>query len=95
MDVFLTGIGFLLGVFVPHGVIRWDERRMTEAMRGRGWNDASHWVAIVGFSFLCLPIHFAKTRRSVLGFLLGLVWMLLSVLFTGLALEGMAWVLEG
>jgi hypothetical protein len=87
MDVLLAGLGFLLGVLVPHWLVRWDEGRLNPEMSARAWNSASHWVAVFGFSFLCIPVHFTRTRRSFLGFCLGIGWMLLALFAMSLALE--------
>ena len=40
----------------------------------QGWNDASFWSAIVVFGPLSIPVHFARTRRSVLGLVIGVFW---------------------
>lgn len=57
-------------------VIRRDLRRLSGEQLDRAWNDATFWSAIVMFSPLCVPIHFARTRRSLAGLALGLGWML-------------------
>lgn len=87
MDVLLAGLGFLLGVLVPHWLVRWDERRLNPEMSARAWNSASHWVAVFAFSVLCVPVHFTRTRRSVRGFCLGVGWMLLALFLMSLVLE--------
>ena len=56
-------------------VIRRDLRRLAPDELDRAWNDASFWVAVVVFSPLCIPVHFARTRRSLGGFALGLFWL--------------------
>lgn len=90
MDVLFTALGFLLGIFVPHWLIAWDERRLEPAKLARAWSWASHWAAVLAFSFFCIPVHFAKTRRSMWGALLGFGWMLLAAVVTSLVLEGLA-----
>ena len=82
-----------LSIALPHWIIRFDERRLAAIQYSRGWNSASHWSAIVAFSWLCVPLHFAKTRRNFTGFALGLgvagVGLLLQVLVSaGLAALG-------
>lgn len=74
MAVVLFAVGVVLGVAVPHYIIRYDERRLTPAQQARGWGTATHWGAVVVFSYFCLPVHFAKTRRSAWGLQLGLLW---------------------
>jgi len=92
MDLLITAFGFVLGIAVPHWLLRWDERRLTSEQHDRAWNDASHWTAIVAFSFLCLPVHFVKTRRSVRGLLLGIGVTVLAIVLTGVLLEALAFV---
>jgi hypothetical protein len=61
-------------------VIRADERRLRgEALR-RAWPPQSRDAAIfglwnLGVHPLCVLIHFARTRRTVLGTGLGLLWV--------------------
>jgi hypothetical protein len=74
---------FGLGIALPHGVIVWDERRLSAEQLARAWSPASHWAAVVVFSGLCLPVHFWRTRRSFRGVLLGLGWMLACALVQG------------
>jgi hypothetical protein len=50
---------------------------------------------VVGFGPLCVPIHFARTRRTVAGFGLGLAWMMGVLVALGLAAEITAWVTGG
>jgi hypothetical protein len=89
MDVLETAISVVLGIWVPHLLVAWDERRLDATRRQRGWNAASHWSAVVAFSFLCVPIHFARTRRTLLGFALGLVVSAAGLSFVTLLLEGL------
>jgi hypothetical protein len=55
-------------------IVRRDEARLSPAMLARAWPTASRRVAIVYFGVLCLPVHFARTRRSLEGLVLGLAW---------------------
>lgn len=88
MDVLATALGFVLGIWVPHVLVAWDERRLSDVQRGRSWNTASHWAAVLAFSFLAVPVHFARTRRSLLGLALGLAVATLGLLLTGAVVEG-------
>jgi hypothetical protein len=94
MDLLTTAFGFVLGILVPHWLLLWDERRLSSEARNRAWNDASHWAAIVAFSFLCVPVHFAKTRRSAWGLLSGVFWMVLTAIGTTLVLKGVSLVVD-
>lgn len=64
-----------LGIFLPWWVVRSDLRRLGQIELDRSWNDASFWAAIVAFGPLCIPVHFVKARRSFVGLLLGLGWL--------------------
>jgi hypothetical protein len=64
----------VLAVATSATVIRRDMRRLSEAERARSWPDASFWVAVVLFQPLSLPLHFIRTRRSLRGVALGLLW---------------------
>ncbi|MEO6603614.1 MAG: hypothetical protein ABIQ16_27265 [Polyangiaceae bacterium] len=41
---------------------------------------ASFLAAVYAFGPLSLPVHFARTRRSLLGFALGVFWLALALL---------------
>lgn len=88
MEVLLSALAFAMGIALPHWLLRWDGRRLTREQRDRGFNDASHWAAVVGFSVLAIPVHFYKTRRTLLGLAQGLVWTALVVGVTSAVLSG-------
>jgi hypothetical protein len=75
-DVLLFSLQLALNIAVPWWIVRRDLGRLPDERLARAWNDASFWISIVMFGPLCLPFHFAKTRRSVLGVMLGLGWMI-------------------
>lgn len=61
-------------------VIRADERRLRDDALERAWPPQSRDAAIFALwnldvHPLCVLIHFARTRRSVLGTFLGLAWV--------------------
>lgn len=93
MEVLLHLSALALSLFLPHWLLLWDERRMSAAERRRAWNHASHWSAIVGFPFLCVIVHFTRTRRSLLGFGLGVLHALLLMLILGLLSMSLEWLL--
>lgn len=68
-----------LGIALPAAVIRRDLSRLPAQARGRCWNEASLWSAVVAFGPIALLVHFARSRRSSLGFALGLAWALVHV----------------
>jgi hypothetical protein len=68
-----------------------DERRLKGQRLERSWPPQSRDAAIFGLWLmgihpLCLLLHFGRTRRSVLGVLLGLAW-LAAVALSALAVE--------
>jgi hypothetical protein len=73
-----------LSIAATYWIVRRDMRKLPAQQLARCWNDASLWCAVVGFSFLCIPIHFAKSRRSLSGLALGLVWALSVALLLSL-----------
>jgi hypothetical protein len=77
-----------LGIALPIWIIRRDMARLSEAVAARCWNDASIWSAVVAFGPISLVVHFARSRRSLLGLALGIAWAVVSVL--ALAALGLA-----
>jgi hypothetical protein len=92
-DVLLVTLELALGILVPWWIVKRDLRRLTGAQLDRAWNDASFWLAIVAFGPLCLPFHFTKTRRSVVGLLLGLLWMIAAFVLIALISAAAGWLL--
>lgn len=94
----MTVVGFVFqlvtGVFLTARVVRWDMRRLGPERFARAWNAASFWSAVVAFGPLCIPVHFARTRRSVLGFLLGTAWATGVLVALGLASDALDWALS-
>jgi len=86
-------LDLVLGVLLTAWVIRRDMRRLPPDRYARSWNVASFWSAVVAFGPLSIPVHFARTRRSVLGLLLGCAWGLGVVAALELVGSAMAWVL--
>ena len=74
-DVALVTLQLVLNIGLVAWVVRRDQRGLRPEQLARTWNDASFWAAVVAFGPLCLPVHFAKARRSFGGFALGLLWM--------------------
>jgi hypothetical protein len=75
----------LLGVFLTAAVVRRDMRKLPQEGLARGWNSASFWSAIVAFGPLSIPVHFVRTRRSIAGLALGVLWAAAVLLVLGLA----------
>jgi hypothetical protein len=75
-------------------VIVQDEKRLKAAALERAWPPQSRDAAIfglwnLGVHPLCVLIHFARTRRSVLGVLVGVGW-LIAILAAAAASEAVA-----
>ena len=89
-EVLLFTLGLALGIAVPAIIVRHDLTRLSGEPLARAWPDASLWAAVVVFGPLCLPIHFIRTRRSLLGIALGLGWLVGAVLLISLPVELLA-----
>jgi len=76
--VLLYALQLVLGVVVPAVVVRRDLRRLPPGELARAWPDASVWSAVALVSVFAVILHFARTRRSFLGFLLGLGWFVVA-----------------
>lgn len=73
-EVLHLSLQMALGIAFPILIIRRDIARLTEPLAARCWNDASLWAAVVAFGPIALVVHFARSRRSIGGLLLGLGW---------------------
>jgi hypothetical protein len=92
-DVALLVLQLALQIAVPYWIVRRDMRRLPPQLLARTWNDASCWAAVVTFGLLCVPVHFIKSRRTLHGALLGLLWMAAAsalALLPGLVVESLA-----
>jgi hypothetical protein len=91
-EVLLFLLSFILSRAVPAAILRFDLQQLRGEMLARAWPDSSLWSAVGGFGPLCVPIHFVRTRRSLVGLLLGGFWLLCVALIIGLSVEGWAWI---
>lgn len=91
MQVLLFTVQLGLGILVPWAILRWDLSRLPADRLSRAWPDVSRWMAIVVFGPLALPFHFTKTRRSLWGLLLGLVWLVLALVAMGAISGVLGW----
>ncbi len=71
-EVFLVALAFALMRLPPYLIVKYDLQRLSGERLSRAWNQASFWSAVIVFGPLSIPVHFAKTRRSVWGLALGL-----------------------
>ncbi|MEO8903061.1 MAG: hypothetical protein ABI488_13385 [Polyangiaceae bacterium] len=83
-EVFILVLSFVLNGALPYFIVRYDLRRLSEQRLARAWPPASFLSAVFAFGPLSLPVHFTKTRRSLLGFGLGLGLCALTLLAQGL-----------
>ena len=89
-EILLFTLSFALGIAVPALIVRRDLARLQGDRLARAWPDASLWSAVVVFGPLCVPIHFMRTRRSLWGVMLGLLWLAGAVLLITLPVEALA-----
>jgi hypothetical protein len=92
-EVLLLALSFVLNAALPYFVVRYDLKRLSEEQLARAWPDSSVLAAVYAFGPLCLPVHFARTRRSWLGFGLGLGVCALTVLSQLAIVEGVSRIL--
>ena len=93
-EVFVVGLSLVLNALLPYVIVRYDLARLSDERLSRAWTEASFLSAVLAFGPLALPVHFARTRRSVLGLGLGLALCALSLLAQGLAAAGLDALLE-
>jgi hypothetical protein len=92
VEVVAFALQLALTIALTAGVVRRDERRLPPERLARAWNVASFWSAVVAFGPLCIPVHFVRTRRNLIGVLLGLLWtaiVLATLAGIGTALEAL------
>lgn len=94
LDLLNVIVSMSLQIALPYWVVRRDERNLTECGRARSFPDSTFWVAIVVFGPLSIPIHYLRTRRSVTGLMLGLLWFTVVVAIVIAAGVGLAFILE-
>jgi len=71
VEAAIVAVAIGLNVGLPVGVIRFDLRRLDPERLARTWTDATILAACLAFGPLCLPVYFAKSRRSFVGFVIG------------------------
>ena len=79
-ETLIVALSLLLNALLPYLIVRRDLARLSEERLARAWPPASFLAAVYAFGPLSLPVHFTKTRRSLLGFALGVFWLALSLL---------------
>ena len=78
-ETLIVALSLVLNALLPYLIVRHDLARLSEERLARAWPEASFLAAVYAFGPLALPVHFAKTRRSLLGLALGVLWLVLSL----------------
>jgi hypothetical protein len=79
-ETLIVALSLVLNALLPYLIVRRDLARLSEQRLARAWPQASFLAAVYAFGPLSLPVHFVKTRRSLLGVALGLFWLALTLL---------------
>jgi hypothetical protein len=80
-EIVASSVVIALALFL---LVDWDESRLTYEQLARAWPPATRALLLTPlllwpFWFVSPPVHFWRTRRSLLGFLEGLLWTALIV----------------
>ena len=65
---------WVVSVVLLFALLRWDESRLLPEQLARAWPPATRTLALVYFGVVSLPVHFGRTRRTLLGVLQGVLW---------------------
>ncbi len=92
MDVLEILVSWAVTTAFMFAVVILDERRMDQRddpRLERAWPPSSRASAIVGFGVLALPLHFLRTRRSLVGLLLAIGFTALALAVEAIALAAL------
>jgi hypothetical protein len=84
-EILVVALSLTLNALLPYLIVRRDLRGLSAERLARAWTDPSFLSAVVAFGPFALPVHFAKTRRSLAGFGLGVGLGVLSLAAQALA----------
>jgi hypothetical protein len=84
LAVCATTLQVATSIALPWIVLRWDLRQLSPERLARSWPDTTLLASVVAFGPWCVFVHFARTRRSVLGLLQGLGWTFGTAVLSGL-----------
>jgi hypothetical protein len=73
-EVIALSLMLVYSYLAPWWIIRRDMDRLPPEQLARCWNSASFGSAVVGFTPLCIVVHFIKAHGFLKGTLLGFVW---------------------
>jgi hypothetical protein len=82
-EALLVALSLVLNALIPYWIVKRDLAHLPEARLERAWTEASFLAAVLAFGPLSLPVHFAKTRRSLTGLGLGIGLCALAFLVQG------------
>ncbi len=90
-------LSFALTTAALFAIVLRDERRLSHSpeLLERAWPAPSRSAALIVFGVLALPVHYARTRRSLAGFFTGLGLASLVSVVNGLVLTAVDWLLGG
>ena len=92
-EALIVALGLVLNAALPYFIVKHDLVRLNEERLARAWTEASFLSAVILFGPLSLPVHFTKTRRSLLGLGLGVGLCAGTFVAQGLAVAGLSFVL--
>jgi hypothetical protein len=73
-------------------LVDWDESRLSDEQLARAWPPATRALLLTPllwpFWFVSPPVHFWRTRRSLLGVVEGVVWTMLIVVVAWIVAKG-------
>jgi hypothetical protein len=92
-EILVVALSFVLNAAIPYAIVKYDLERLAPDRLSRAWNEASFLSAVVLFGPLSVLVHFAKTRRSLLGWALGLALAAGAILCAALAEAALGWAL--
>ena len=84
MEALELALALAVDLTLTYRVFKWDIGRIGPRELARSWNTASLWSALFLCQRWCLIVHFTRTRRSLLGFALGVGFALAITLVVGL-----------
>jgi hypothetical protein len=91
-DVLEILVSWAVSTAFMFAIVIMDERRMDrrdDPRLERAWPPSSRASAIVGFGIVALPLHFLRTRRSFVGFLLAVGFTAAALVVETIALAAL------
>lgn len=92
-EALIVALSLVLNAALPYWIVKRDLVRLDEERLARAWTEASFLSAVILFGPLSLPVHFTKTRRSLLGLGLGVGLCVAAFVAQALAVAASSFVL--